>query len=512
MEERVRFLKMVSGFAAVCAGIAAIHPQFALSQDQSNRIVVADLFAPQAAFALETDDATILTRAGCLETLTRINFDGALEPSLATAWTQVEGPVWDFTLRDGVKFHDGGALTGEAAASALRKLLAVAAPARAFSPRLIKSVEAVGTNKVRITAADSSVLLPYRLASPNTGILSPAAYEGGKINPVGTCTGAFIIREIVPQQALKLVRNPAYWGGQARIGEAEVRFIPDGNVRATQARTGEAQIGRIVPVASRRALAQTSGIRLTAVDVPRTTALYLNNKKPPFNDPRVRQAVQAALDVSAITQAIYEGGARPAIGPFAPGRPWAPASAATVAASADRAKALLAQAGVQAGTLKLGLLGYTERPELKDLATVIQDQLKQTGIQVDIRIAAYAAVEPDMLAGNYDMALLSRGHLADIGDPIGFLTADYTCSGTYNISQYCNADTDALVGRAATMLEIDARIAIYRQVAQKLQAEAVNVFIVHEQQIDAVSERVQNFRMHPLGHHVLTAALALAPR
>ena len=86
-----------------------------------------------------------------------------------------------------------------------------------------------------------------------------------------------------------------------------------------------------------------------------------------------------------------------------------------------------------------------ERAEFADVATVIQDDLKAVGIPVKIQTKEYAAAEPDVLAGNYDMVLSQRNRLIDIADPIGFLTADYTCDGTYNLSHFCNQDYDATV-------------------------------------------------------------------
>jgi peptide/nickel transport system substrate-binding protein len=474
------------------------------------KIVVAANFRPAAAFALETDDAFVLMRAGCLEALARIDFDGKLQPSLAKSWTQTAPMVWTIALREGVKFHDGRPLDAEAVAKSLNHILKVAAPPRAFSPRAIKAVEAVDAMTVRITSAEAGVLLPYRLASPNTGILSPAAYQpDGKINPVGACTGPFVLREIVAQQAIKLVRNPAYWGGPVALAEAEVRFIPDGGVRATQVRTGEAHIARILPVAMLRALAAERNIEVKHAELPRTTALYFNNKKAPLSDARVRRAIQAAIDVQAIVAGIYEGRARAAIGPFAPAEPWAPKSASPAAANFERAKALLAEAKVEPGKLKLEVLAYSERPELKDLAAVIQDQLKKIGIQVDIRLANYAALEPDMLSGKHDMTLLSRSHLTDVADPAGFLAADYTCAGGYNISHYCDAAIDAAIKQAGSLEDAAQRHEAYAKVAEKLQADAVNVFIVHEQQSDAISRAVKNYRIHPLSHYVLVPNLSL---
>lgn len=473
------------------------------------KLVIVENFAPKAGFALETDDAQVLSKAGCLEALTRIDFDGRLKPSLATGWTQVAPDTWDFTLRPGVKFQNGEPVTAQAVAGALNLLLKAPAPSRGFSPRLIKSVEAASDGVVRIVTPAASMLTPFRLANPSTGILAPAAYKDGKIDPVGHCTGAFTVTQVNGQQNILLKRNDAYWGEKAAIAQAEVRFIPDANVRATQLRTGEAQIARTIPATSLATLKKASGLKVFSAPTPRTSGLLINNKKAPLDNAKVRQAIQAALDLNGIAASIYEGTVEPAIGPFAPAEPWAPKEAAPAAFNVAKAKALLAEAGVQPGSLKLEIMAYNEKVEFKDIAAIVQEQLKAIGIEVKIRVAEFAALEPDMLAGRYDLALLSRSHLTDVADPAGFLDSDYGCKGGFNLSHHCDPDYDAKLALAAAESDPAKRYAIYGELARKLQEKAVNAFLIHETAHDATSSKVKNYRQHPLGHYILTAQIAL---
>src|SRR3712207_2208793 len=104
-------------------------------------LIYAEQFPPAAAWALETNDAHALTRAGCLETLLRYTPNGELEPMLATEWTQVQPTTWEFTLREGVSFQDGTPMNADAVAGALTHLLKVETPARAFNADTINSVQ-----------------------------------------------------------------------------------------------------------------------------------------------------------------------------------------------------------------------------------------------------------------------------------------------------------------------------------------------------------------------------------
>ena len=474
-------------------------------------IVIDEPFGPKANWALETDDAFVLTKAGCLETLTKYdNSSGTLKPMLALSWTQRQSTAWDLTLRPGVKFQDGTALDAKAVVGALQHALKAKTPASAFSPKSIADVKAVDSSTVEITTIKPDPLLPYRLAAPNTGILSPKAYTGAATNPEGTCTGPFRIIKEIPQQAIDLKRNTSYWGGSVKLASAEVRFIADGAKRATQVQTGEAQIARRVPVTSVQNLKGSTSVSVQTQQQPRTTELLLNNKKAPFDKLAVRQAIQAAIDTKAITDSVFPGAGRPAVGPFGPGEPWTPQGAAAVTADTAKAKSLLAQAGVTPGSLKIQLIAYNEGVGFSDIAAVIQQQLKAIGITVIIKTADSASVEPDLLSGNFQTALLSRNHLSDMPDPLGFLTADYTCKGGYNLSHFCDPAFDALIAKAASTKDATARYAQYAQAAAELQSQAVDVFIIHESESVAVASGIQGYAVHP--YYTLTAGLSLGTK
>lgn len=413
-----------------------------------------------------------------------------------------------FALRPGVRFHDGTVLDARAAANALQMLLRAAVPARTLSPRLIRSVEPVGNDVVQITTVQPMVLLPSVMAAPATSILAPSAYRDGRVDPAGAGTGPFVLKSADPARSLSVVRNDAYWGGRPLLAGAEIRFIADATVRATQVRTHEADIARTVAPSTLHQLRDTPGVAIARLAVPRSTELLLNNARPPFDNEAVRRAVKAAIDTDGLSAAVYEGTVVPAAGVFLPTDPWA-SPAAKPAYDPALARSLLADAGIKPGTLRVQLLAYTSRTELRDVAQVVQAQLGEVGIAVDVRVAEYNAIEPEMLAGHFDMALPSRGHLTDGGEPGGFLNSDYGCRGTYNISHFCDPAVDAGIGEGARTREPDRRHALYRAVAAEIQARAVTVFLVNETLYDAVSSQARNYRPHPLNYEMLVPGLAL---
>ena len=153
------------------------------------RLVWDEFVAPAAAWALESDDAAIFSRVGCPETLVRNAADWTSTPWLAESWTRVSPTVWKFTLRKDVKFQDGTVMDAQAVVGALNHLLQAKVPARSFSPKSVSAVQAVDAGTVQITTPAPDVLLPLRMASPNTAILAPMAYKGDQLNIRGPARG-----------------------------------------------------------------------------------------------------------------------------------------------------------------------------------------------------------------------------------------------------------------------------------------------------------------------------------
>ncbi len=140
---------------------------------------------------------------------------------------------------------------------------------------------------------------------------------------------------------------------------------------------------------------------------------------------------------------------------------------------------------------------------------MIQEQLKQIGITVKVAMSDYAGLEPSLLSGSYDLALLSRNHLTDIADPAGFFEADYTCKGTFNISHYCDPAFDAKLDQAEGEKDPAARYTVYAELAKQLQEQAITVFLVSDKTISARRAGVKNFVDDPLARYALTPQLSL---
>jgi peptide/nickel transport system substrate-binding protein len=465
---------------------------------------------PRLGWTVDSDDAFSMSYLGIIETLTRIDYEGNIVPGLAESWKQVDDTTWEFTLRSGVSFTNGEPLNAAAVVKALQYILNSPTPPRGISKDNFKSIKASGDSTVVIKTAVFDILIPDRLAGPNAGILAPSAYiaTSGPIDPFNTGTGPFILTKEVPNQSLDLVKNPNYWGGKVNIDNITVLFVPDPQVRAGMLQTGEIDLAIHLPPEQLAVLEGNSNLKIIRSPAPRDTTLYMNNSRKPFNDLKVRQAVAYALDKAAIVDATLEGAGTPGVGPFSPVEVWVNKELTGYPYDPEKAKALLAEAGYKEGELNLSVWTYPDRANLPTTAVAIQDMLYKIGINVDIRVAQYDPMMPDIMAGNYDMFIMSRGHSLDTYDPEGWFSEDYSCKGGFNVSLFCDENFDQLLEQTKQMTDPIERYNIYHQLQSILvDQQCVSVFLNYTEILDGMQNNVLNFKIHPTEQYVLTAEL-----
>ena len=483
-----------------------------MSESGPAKITIAAPFAPSNNGAIETDDSFLLSRAGVTETLIKIDFDGQVKPYLAQSWNLRDDSAWEFKLREDVSFHDGAPLTGQSVVEALSYLHGVPNPPRGFTSDTLESVEAVESHTVVIRSGTLDVLLPTRLAGPTTAILADGAYDSrgdGPPSPVSAGTGPFVVEDKISIESLAVARNEDYWNGMAAIDEGEVLYVSDGLVRSAMLETGEADFVRHLPVSQLPLFEDSTEFVVHRDQQPRTVTLYINNRKGPFSDVNVRKAAQHAVDRQAIVDSVLEGVGEPAVGPFAPAEAWVNSGLAPYEFDPQASKDLLAEAGYGEGELKVSIWTYPSRAEFPAMSVAIHEMLNEGGFNAEIRLAPYGALVDDVFAGNFDMFLVSRGHLIDAYDPEGFFTADYSCESmdVSNYSNYCNPEVDALLEQARPLSDSQARYEIYREIQDILHEEAATVFINYTDQVFAYGNHVLNWQPHLLEYYMLTPEL-----
>ncbi|MFF2329245.1 MULTISPECIES: ABC transporter substrate-binding protein [unclassified Streptomyces] len=463
---------------------------------QGKRLRVVMAFPPAQAMSPYGDDAVTLSRLAVIEGLTTLDSDGGAEPALATSWKRDDDRTWTFTLRDAT-FQDGTKLTSSDAVRSLRAAEKASPKPRVLSDTRL-TASAPDARTVRISTADPDPLLPQRLANPSLTILSAAAYYDGKVTPAGHATGPFTLTAVNGAVSATLQRNDSYWGPRAKAPGADVQFVADGTARANALRTGTVDIAEYVP------LSQTSLLGdglVHAFPSARTNGLSLNTRRGVFADPAMRAAAREAIDSKALVKSVYEGRADTAQGLLGPGVPWA---AADRTAPANRAKA--ADRAQVAKTKEIVLATYTNRPELPEVATVVQQQLTARGFTVKQVVRDYAQLEADALAGRFDAFIQARNTLLDTADPVSYLASDFTCDGTFNISQLCDERVDAAVAKAAGLAGTDARHRAEMTAEADILGTDALVPLLHERFVQGYDEsRVHGVSLDPMERTLITA-------
>ncbi|MFD8522144.1 ABC transporter substrate-binding protein [Streptomyces capillispiralis] len=452
-----------------------------------SRLRVALAFPPAERFSPYGADATILSRLGVAEGLTVMDANGAAAPALAQSWRQEDERTWVFTLRD-AEFQDGTDVTPSAVVNALTRATR-AKPAPAALSGVTLTAEADGEREVRVRTAEPDPILPLRLSSPHLAVFSAKAYGSdrgeGRVDPVGTATGPFELTGVDGASSAALDRFDAYWGGRAQSSGIDARFIADGTARANALRTGEADIAEAVPV-SQAATLDRDTRHDTATT--RTTSLLLNASSGPFEDLKLRAAARAAVDTSALAEGVYEGYADPGVGIYGPAVTWADGKRTEPdgRAAAGRAR----------GT-RVTLATYDNRPELPEVAQVLQQQLEKAGFRVDLEVREYARLESDALEGEFDAFVLARNTLLDTGDPVAVLASDHTCDGGYNIAQLCDKGVDrAVIAAERTADPGERQDAAMAAEAEILGTDAV-VPLVHQRIVTGVGTSVRGVVLDP---------------
>ncbi|UNS97672.1 ABC transporter substrate-binding protein [Streptomyces tubbatahanensis] len=468
------------------------------SGSSGDRLRVSMAFPPAQAMSPYGDDAVTLSRLSVIEGLTRLDSSGEAKPALATSWESSRGDrTWTFQLRK-ARFQDGKKVTAEAVARSLTAATKASPQPRVLSDAGKLSARAKDADTVAVSSSEPDALLPQRLANPSLAVLSPQAYgKGDKVTVAGHATGPFALTKVEGTVRAKLDRYDGYWGGSAKASGVDVTFTANGTTRANALRAGSTDIAEYVPVSQASVLEKS---QVHEVPTARTNSLYMNTERGPLKDPRLRAAARAAIDSKALIKSVYEGYADEPEGLLGPGVKWARDKRVPVE---GRAKAA-SRAEVKKAP-EITLATYTNRPELPEVVTALQQQFERAGFEVKQVVRDYARMEADALAGKYDVFVQARNTLLDTGDPVSYMESDFTCKGSFNMSQLCDEDVDEAVSKAAGTEDTAARQrAEVAAEAKILRTDAV-VPLLHERFIQGVADEVEGVSLDPMERTLVTA-------
>ncbi|MBF9058114.1 ABC transporter substrate-binding protein [Rhodobacterales bacterium HKCCSP123] len=455
----VHHLRNGAAICALCAG-AALAQQADISVGM---VLEPPNLDPTGGAAAAIDEVVY---ANVFEGLTRFGPDGSVNPGLAEAWEISEdGTTYTFTLRSGVTFHDGAAMTAEDVVFTLDR--ARAEGSTNAQPALfanIVGVEAVDDTTVVVTLDGPDGAFLFDMAWGDAVIVDPASADTNATNPIGT--GPFRFVEWVQGDRVELARNDAYWGTPVALEAATFRFISDPNAAFAALMAGDVDAFPNFPAPE--TLGQFEADPRFTVIVGSTegeTILAMNNAQAPLDDIRVRQAISHAINRQDIIDGAMFGYGTPIGTHFAPHHPDYVDLTANSAYDPEAARALLAEAAPDGLTLRLALPppSYARRG-----GEIIAAQLREVGIETEITNLEWAQWLEQVFRGHdFDLTIVSHTEPADINI---YARPDY-------YFQYGRPEFVALMDELSTTSDPEARSALNRQAQQMIADDFVNGYL-----------------------------------
>ncbi|PHP67482.1 ABC transporter substrate-binding protein [Zhengella mangrovi] len=368
---------------------------------------------PTASAAAAVDEVVY---ANVFEGLTRIGPNGQVEPALAEKWDISEdGKTYTFHLHTGVKFHDGTGFDAEDVKFSLDRARADdSTNAQKGLFAAIDSVEVVDPATVKVMLKQPQGAFLYNMGWGDAVMVAPESAGTNKEKPVGT--GPFKFENWAKGSSITIVKNPDYWGDAVALDKAEFRIVPDAAAAVPALLSGDVQAFPQFPAGD--ALPQVQADPRFKVVIGATegeTILATNNKKPPFDNIKVRQAIAHTLDRKAIIAGASAGGNGVPIGShFSPANKDYIDLTGTYPHDIAKAKELMKEAGLENGfkaTIKLPPPAYA-----RDGGQIIASELKEIGIDLEIIPVEWAQWLEQVFKGkDYDLTIVSHTEPNDIG-------------------------------------------------------------------------------------------------
>jgi peptide/nickel transport system substrate-binding protein len=488
-----RKLIVTASFAALLAAPAAA---------QTLRIGLAE--DPDA---LDPDQArTFVGRivfAGLCDKLVDYDDKLAYKPQLATAWKwSDDNKAITFTLRQGVKFHDGEPFDAEAVKYNIERKLTLPESRRKPEISQVSGVDVIDAHTVRLNLSTPFAPLISQLADRAGMMISPkaakAAGSGFANNPV--CAGPYKFVERVAQDRIVLERFADYWDkGAYHFDKVIYQPITDATVRLANLQAGSLDlIERLAPTDvevarkdKRIKLAEITGLAYLGIDVNLANGPRADT--PIGKDPRIREALELSIDREALNQVVFNGAFLAGNQPVPPENPYYAASVPMPKRDVAKAKALLAAAGQPNPTIEMMVPNQSED---QAVSQVVQSMAAEAGFTVKLSVVEFATSLQEETKGNFETYLIGwSGRI----DPDGNIYNFKHSKGALNYTKYSNPEVDRLLDAARTTLDDKERVKLYDQAAAIYLKDRSIIYLYHRKWLFGMSAKLQGLVPNPDG-------------
>jgi peptide/nickel transport system substrate-binding protein len=438
-----------------------------------------------------------------------------LVPQLALSHeTSGDGKTVTIRLRPGVKFHDGEALDAEAVKFSLERHLTSQGSFRRPELAAIDRIEVVDPLTVRLLLKTPFSPLLSQLTDRAGMMVSPkAAREAGdRFGQKPVCAGPFRFVERLQQDRIVVERFPDYWN-KDNVHIDRITYVPivDSTVRLANLRSGQLDVIERVLATDIKEVRSNNNLRLATVTEIGYQSMTINvgkgepAKGPLGSDPRVRQALELAIDRDAINQVVFNGEYVPGNQWVNPENPYYQEKFPIPKRDVAKAKQLLQQAGVKT-PITIDYM-VPQNPETRQTAEVIQAMAAEAGFDMKIRVVEFATSLKEAEEGRYQAYMLNWSGRPD---PDGNLYIFAKGKAPQNYGGYSDPQVDAWLDEARTKSDPAERKAIYEKVAEKFLKEGSLIYLFHRRWFIAHTAKLRGMKLLPDGL-VRVVGLKLTP-
>lgn len=444
--------------------------------------------------------ATYRVTTQMFDRLVSMDTDMNIVPDLAESWEVENDKSTLFHLRKGVKFHNGEEMKAEDVKYSLERCIASAGVN--YNYLIIDNIEVVDDYTVRIVTKEPFNALLYRLSLDAASIICKSADtspEEFNQYPIGTGPFKFVSWDLGGDVVLEAFDD--YYKGESQVKNLIFRQIPEAINRTIGLETGEVDLAYDLGVTDLESLKGND--KIVVDTVPSTTVWYLgaNVRKPGLANVKARQAIAHAINYQDVIDIVFSGAATPAHNTMLPGSlfGYAP-DTVTYDYNVDKAKALLAEAGYPDGFKTT--LWCADSQIMKDASVVIQEQLRQVGIEAEVKTMEQGSYYSETGKGEQDLFIMSKTSI----DPDSMLRAIYHTEAfglSGNRSFWSSPEVDEKLDQACTTTDQKEAEELYREV-QTMVAEAVPVIPLAIEQLNAGRQAdVKGFKLYPGKSHFI---------
>lgn len=427
------------------------------------------------------------------EGLVKPNSDGEMIPAVAEKYTLSEdGTTYTFTLREGVKFHNGQTVTAEDVVYSINRCAAVPEGQEkplvaAFSA--VKSVEALDEKTVAVTIAQRDL----EFISYMTAAIIPADYENQDTAPVGTGPFRFVSR--TPQQDFVMERFEDYWGAPAWLDKVTYKICENADALVMNLNGGSIDLCAHLTSAQASQLNQSFQVLEGTMNL--VQAIYLNNQAKPFDNQLVRQALCYAIDRQGIMDMVADGHGTAVGSSIYPAftKYFLPELVDKYPHDMAKAKELLAQAGYPDGFDMTISVPNNYQPHM-DTAEVVAEQLREAGINVTIQPVEWSTWLDTIYNGRQFQATVVGVDAANM--TARAMLERFTSDYGKNFINYNNPAYDALFQQAINAQDEATQTDLYKQMETMLADTAANVYIQDLCDLVAMRQDLGGLKFYPI--------------